>query len=67
MSTTKMAGLAALAAICGFGSSLVLARDSGISRSEAARLRYQHQQLQHVKRSAWANGVVTRREAARNN
>lgn len=65
MNKTKLAGLVALATICSFGSSLTLAHDSGINRSEAARLRYQHQQLQYMKRAAWADGAVTRREAAR--
>lgn len=65
MNKRKLAGLAMLAAICSFGGSVALAHGSGITRGEAARLRYQHQQLQQMKRLAWADGVVTRREAAR--
>jgi hypothetical protein len=65
MGKTKLAGFAALAALCAFGSNLALAHGSGINRSEAARLRYQYHELQHMKRAAWADGAVTRREAAR--
>jgi hypothetical protein len=35
-----------------------------ITRSEAARLRYQYHELQQAKRRAAADGVITRREDA---
>jgi hypothetical protein len=40
-------------------------RPDGVTRSEAARLRYQYSQLQLMKRKAAADGDVTRREQAR--
>lgn len=63
--TKGKAMLLAVATTLGLGAGSALAHPPGITEGEAARLRYQHQQLQHLRRAAWADGEITRREHAR--
>jgi hypothetical protein len=55
----------AVVAVLGLGAVSAIANPPEISAREAAILRAQHHQIQHMRRVANADGEVTRREHAR--